>query len=85
MQVVKELEIVEIPDAIHPRRRMVLIQREDGFYAYAEQYYYISRYGGEIIAEGWARLPTDGSIYENPQAAEAEARREFSGRHGVAY
>jgi len=49
MQVVKELEIVEIPDAIHPRRRMVLIQREDGFYAYAEQYYYISRYGARSL------------------------------------
>lgn len=85
MQVVKELEIVEIPDAIHPTRRMVLIQREDGYYIYAEQYYYASQYDGEIIAEGWATLPFGGSIYENPQAAVAEARREFSGRHGIAY
>jgi len=85
MRIVKELDIAEIPADHFPTRRMVLIQREDGFYTYAEEYYYVSRYDGEIIAEGWATLPTGGSIYENSQAAEAEARREFSGRHGVAY
>ncbi|WP_414086030.1 hypothetical protein [Rhizobium sp. BR 314] len=63
---------------------MVILQREDGLYAYAEQYHYVSQYEGEIIAEGWATLPSDG-MYATSQIAEIEGRAAFSQRHGVAY
>lgn len=84
MRIVKELEVAEIGAALHPRRRMVILRREDGLYAHAEQYHYVSQYEGEIISEGWATLPADG-IYSSSQIAEIEGRAAFSQRHGVAY
>lgn len=84
MLIVKELDIVEIGAAIHPRRRIVILQRKDGFYAYAEQYYFVSQYEGEIISEGWCMLPADG-IYANSQIAEIEGRAAFSRWHGMTY
>lgn len=84
MQIVKELDVAEIGAALHPTRRMVILRREDGLYAYAEQYHYVSQHEGEIISEGWATLPADG-IYSNSQIAEIEGRAAFSQRHGVAY
>ncbi|NTG51697.1 hypothetical protein G6M04_30335 [Agrobacterium rhizogenes] len=84
MRIVIELDVAEIGAALHPRRRMVILQREDGFYAFAEQYYYVSQYDGEIIAEGWATLPADG-IYANCQMAEIQGRAAFSHRHEVTY
>ena len=84
MLIVKELDVVEIGAAIHPKRRMVILQREDGFYAFAEQYHFMSRYEGEIIAEGWCTLPADG-FYANSEIAEIEGRAAFTRWHGVTY
>lgn len=84
MQIAKELGIAEISTALHPKRRMVVLQRENGLYAYAEQYHYVSKYEGNIIAEGWATLPGDG-MYPTSQMAEIEGRAAFSRRYGVAY
>jgi hypothetical protein len=52
VKIVKELETLEVPDAIHPRRRIVVMQRDDGHFTFAEEYFYVSQYEGEIIAEG---------------------------------
>lgn len=73
MQVVKELNEVKIESALHQRRRGIVLLRDDGNYAVAEQYYYISKYEGEIVAEGWATLPSFG-IYATATIAEAEGR-----------
>ena len=84
MQLEKELDIAEISAALHPKRRIVVLQREDGLYTYAEQYDYVSNYEGKIIAEGWATLPSDG-MYPTSEIAETEGRAAFSRRYGVAY
>jgi hypothetical protein len=84
MRIVKELETVEIAAARHPRRRIVVIGRDDGFYSYAEQYHFVSEYDGEILAQGWHTVPFDG-VYETSRIAEAEGRSAFEIWHGVAY
>ena len=76
MQKVKEFEIVEVASAIHPRRRLIVLRRDDGHYTFAEQYFFVSKYGGEIIAEGWRTLPPSG-IYATAEIAEAEGRAAF--------
>ena len=76
MQIVRELEAVETGSTGHPRRRIVIVQRNDGWFALAEQYYYISRFEGMIVAEGWATLPPDG-LFEDVAIAEAEARAAY--------
>lgn len=43
MKIVKELEIVEVEDAMHPRRRIVVLQRDDGLFTFAEEYFYVSK------------------------------------------
>jgi hypothetical protein len=82
MQVVKELEIVEVAAAIHPRRRVVVLQRDDGSYTFAEQYFFVSEYEGRIIAEGWQTLPPNG-IYADAAIADFEARAAFVFWHGL--
>jgi hypothetical protein len=77
MKIVKELETVEVADAIFPRRRIVLLQRDDGHFSFAEEYHYVSEYEGQIIAEGWRQLPPNG-VYETAEIAEAEGRAAFA-------
>lgn len=84
MRVVKELGEVEMGTTRSGRRRIVIIERDDGFYSYAEEYYYVSEYDGEIISQGWATIPYDG-IYETSEIAETEGRLAFRRWHGVAY
>jgi hypothetical protein len=78
MRIVKELEIVEVASAIHPRRRVVILRREDLHYTFAEQYFFISEHEGEIVAEGWQTLSSNG-IYASAAIAEFEARAAFAG------
>jgi hypothetical protein len=72
MEIVRELKEVEINSTPHPRRRIVVLRREDGCFTVAEQYHYASEYGGEIVAEGWQTLPPNG-LYASLELAEAEA------------
>ena len=83
VQVVKELETVAVVSAIHPRRRIVVLRRNDGYFTFAEQYFYVSEYEGEIIAEGWQQLPPHG-IHGTAAIAEAEARAAFANWFRVA-
>lgn len=83
MQVVQELEIVEISHALHSTRRVVILQRKDGFYSYAEQYYYVSEDDGDVVAEGWCTLPAEG-IYADLRVAVFEGRTAFARQHGIA-
>jgi len=82
MKIVKALETVEVPNNIHPRRRIVVLQRDDGGFTFAEEYYYTSQHDGEIIAEGWARLPPNG-IHTTADIAEFEGRNAFARWHGL--
>ena len=83
MKIVKELEAVEVSDAIHPRRRIVVLQRDDGHFTFAEEYFYISQYEGEIIAEGWQQLPPNG-VYATAAIAESEGQAAFARWHRLA-
>lgn len=83
MKVVRELEPVEVLDAIHPRRRIVVLQRDDGHFSVAEEYHYTNEYEGEVIAEGWHRQSPNG-LYATPEIAEAEGRADFTRRHRLA-
>lgn len=80
MEVVKELEVVEVPTAVFPRRRVVVLRRNDGRYTFAEQYFFISEYEGTIVEQGWATLDFAG-IYATAVIAEREARAAFPDRY----
>jgi len=73
MKVVKELDEFEDSSNIHLRRRMVILQRTDRYFSFAQQYYYRSEYEGKVVAEGWANLHLEG-IFESLSPAEVEAR-----------
>lgn len=82
MRVVKELEPVEVSGAIHPRRRLVVLLRNDGHFSVAEEYYYVTEHDGEIVAEGWQQHPARG-LYATAEIAENEGRADFNRRHGL--
>lgn len=73
MQLVKELEIVTIATDRFPKRRLVILRREGGSYAFAEQYHFVSMHNGEVVAEGWNALPVHG-FYASADMAEIEAK-----------
>jgi hypothetical protein len=79
MPIVKIVASFERCHAPHKIRRLVVLQREDGYFSFAEEYYYRSEYEGQVAAEGWARLPPEG-IYETMEIATTEALS--SGRLG---
>jgi hypothetical protein len=83
VKIVKELDTVEVQDAIHPRRRIVVLQRDDGNFTFAEEYFYVSQYEGEIIAEGWQQLPPNG-VYATAAIAESEGQAAFARWHRLA-
>lgn len=80
MKVVKELDAIDVGDATHRRRRIVVLQRDDGHFAFAEEYYYVNEYEGEIVAEGWAQHPSEG-LYATAEIAEQEGLAAFVTRH----
>jgi hypothetical protein len=83
VRVIKELEIVEVASATHPRRRIVVLRCDDGYFTFAEQYFFVSEYEGEVIAEGWQMLPPNG-VYASATVAEHEGRAAFARWHSLA-
>jgi hypothetical protein len=77
VKVVRELDEVRADKELHPRRRMVVMRRNDGHYTFAEQYYYLNEWEGRLVAEGWATLPPQG-VYATAEAAEADALAAYS-------
>ena len=73
MQVAKELAEVEVASAMHSRRRIVVLVRDDGNFTYAEQYHHLTEQDGRTLAEGWVTLPAFG-IFASAEAAEAAGR-----------
>jgi hypothetical protein len=51
----------------------MVLQRNDGLFSFAEEYYFRTEHEGAVIAEGWARLAPEG-IFETIEIAAAEAR-----------
>lgn len=77
MRLVKVSEAIEIVSAATGKpqqRRVVILQRDDGHFTFAEEYSYQSLYDGETIAEGWQRLPSVG-IFASAEIAETEGQR----------
>jgi hypothetical protein len=80
MKVVKLLEPIKMISATTgepQRRRVAILQREDGYFSFSESYFYTSEYEGEIIAQGWQQLPPEG-IFTSAEIAEAEGRSSSS-------
>ena len=76
MHRVKELETAEVLSRATgkpQKRRLVILQREDGHFSLAEEYSYVSEYEGEVIAKGWQQLLPNG-VYDSIETAEAEGR-----------
>ena len=83
MKVVKVLEEVEALSALsgkRQRRRVVILERDDGHFSLEEEYFYTSVHDGEIVAQGWAGLGPRG-IFASPEIAEAEGRSYFLQTH----
>ncbi|MGA7809887.1 hypothetical protein [Bradyrhizobium sp.] len=74
------IEIVSVATGKPQQRRVAILQRDDGHFTFAEEYAYKSEYEGEIIAEGWRRLPSEG-IFASAEIAEAEGHSAFLRRH----
>jgi len=49
--------------------RVAILQRDDGHFTFAMEYYYKSEYEGETIAEGWHKFSGEG-IFESAELAE---------------
>ncbi len=81
VKIVKELDETEVASALHRRRRMAVLERDDGHFTLAEQYHYATDVDGKVVAEGWATLPSEG-IFATAEEAEAEARLAI-GRWGL--
>jgi hypothetical protein len=83
MKVVKTLEAIDVVSAVtgeRQQRRVVILQRDDGHFTFAEEYFYTSVWEGAIVAQGWARHPSEG-IFASAESAEAEGRACFLQRH----
>jgi hypothetical protein len=54
MKVVKVLDTIEVISALTGKpqqRRVVILQRDDGYFTVAQEYFYTSEYEGKIIAQ----------------------------------
>ncbi len=83
MKVVKVLEPIEVISAVTGRRqqrRVAILQRDDGHFSFAEEYFYTSEHEGEILAQGWQQLPPEG-IFGSMGTGESEGRSRFLQRH----
>ena len=76
MKVVKELEAIEFlsAGAEKPQHwRIVILQRDDGLFTFAEEYFYTRDRAGKFTAPAWARLDPQG-IFASAEMAEADGR-----------
>ena len=83
MKLVKVLEAIETVSRTTGKmeqRRIAILQRDDGYFTFAEEYFYRSEYEGEVLAEGWQRLPPEG-VFESAEIAETEGQCTFLNWH----
>jgi hypothetical protein len=74
------MEVGSAVAAKQQQRRIGVLQRDDGHFSFAEEYFYTSECDGKVIAQGWAQLPADG-IFASAEIAEAEGRSALFQRH----
>lgn len=82
MKTVKVLDPIQTVSSVTGKpqqRRVVILQRNDGHFSFAEEYFYKSEHDGQVVAEGWQQLPPEG-IFLNAEIAEEEARRFLQSR-----
>jgi hypothetical protein len=82
MKTVKVLDPIQAVSSVTGKpqqRRVVILQRNDGHFSFAEEYFYKSEHDGQVVAEGWQQLPPEG-IFLNAEIAEEEARRFLQSR-----
>jgi hypothetical protein len=60
------------------KRRVVIERRSDGSFGCAEGYWFENFYEGDLVAKGWAHMPTDKSVFESLDIAEREAKARFA-------
>jgi len=83
MKLVKVSEAIEIVSAATGKpqqRRVAILQRDDGYFSFAEEYSYTSEYEGRVIAEGWQQFPSEG-IFESAELAEVAGQSALLQRH----
>lgn len=56
------------------KRRVRIVERDDGHFGYVEEYWYENVYEGKVIANGWAPRSADTSIFATQEIAEFEVR-----------
>jgi hypothetical protein len=86
MKVVKALEAIDVISGVTGKpqqRRVVILQRDDGYFSFAEEYFYTREREGKIIAQGWAQLQSQG-IFASAEMAEADGRLFLLQKHKVA-
>jgi hypothetical protein len=76
MKIVKELGAIDVFSGVPGKpqqRRVVILQRDDGHFTFAEEYFYTRDRAGKFTAAGWARLDPQG-IFASAEMAEADGR-----------
>ena len=58
------------------QRRIVIFRRDDGLFAYREEYHWVNDYDKDKPFEGWAKLPPGRSFFDSLEVA----RREVAAR-----
>ena len=64
---------MKILPTLDPKWRVLIVQRPDGIFSIAQQYWYHDEYEGRLIAEGWSAIRPFG-FYATAEIAEREAR-----------
>lgn len=79
VKVLEEFDGVSTATGKPQRRRVVILQRDDGLFSFAEEYFYVSEWEGKVVAQGWRRLGSARtSIFASAEMAEAEGRSSFA-------
>lgn len=77
MKVVKVLDEVDDVSALsgkRQRRRVVILERDDGHFSLEVEYFRTDVHDGEIVDQGWTGLGPKG-IFDSAATAEAEGSR----------
>ena len=69
--------VVKILQGADQKRRVLIVERDDGAYTLIVQRYYKNVYEGQLIADGWISVPAWISIYQTVEIAEREATEQF--------
>ena len=77
MEKVLPPRVVKILQDADQKRRVLIVERDDGTYTLIVQRRHQNVYEGQLIADRWASLPASASIYQTVEIAEREATEQF--------